>query len=166
MWGGYKESEWGIREGGEDTQALVSPVSARRLSLASPCCWSPLHPLPSLPQSKGPTLGSQWPPESCFLPASQRPSQLRQQLGGEAGASSVSVAAKDPQGVAEWLEADQSMLGTWLQCPRNLERRGDHSNEGGFAGEGSSDLGFDECSRVFYEEGVQGDLDTQLLCTD
>lgn len=82
VWGRHKESEWGIRGGGENTQVLVSPVSARRLSLASSCCWSPLHPLPSLPQSKGPTLGSQWPPESCFLPASQRPSQLRQQLGG------------------------------------------------------------------------------------
>lgn len=94
VWGGHKENEWGLREERENTQAL---------SLASPCCWPPLRPLPSLSQSKGPTLGSQWPPESCFLPASQRPSQLWQQLGREAGASSVSVAAMGPQGVVEWL---------------------------------------------------------------
>lgn len=49
---------------------LVRPASARCLSPASHCCWPSLRPLPSLPQSKGPTLGSQWLPESCsFLPA-------------------------------------------------------------------------------------------------
>lgn len=43
VWGGHKESGWGIGEGRENTRALVSPVSARRLSLASPAALSYPH---------------------------------------------------------------------------------------------------------------------------
>lgn len=60
------ESEWGaggkVIQGREQTQL-----------------WS----VQPQPRSRGPTLGSQWPtsPEACLLPAVQRPSQPRQQLG-------------------------------------------------------------------------------------
>lgn len=57
-----------------------------------------------------------------------------------------------------WAEAEASFisvpamnskLGALLQCPRNPEGNGDHSNEDSFGGQGLFDLGFDECRGVF-----------------
>lgn len=50
--------------------------------------------------------------------------------------------------------------------PKESREAWDHNNEGGFAGDGFSDLGFDECRRVFYEEGTQGLRHTAALCAD